>query len=138
MGIGDKIKGARIKAGLTQKDLADKLLCSRQNIARMESNKYAPGPHNLVALAKLLNVSVDYLLGERDEPMTNTDLLMTPLKMSEREDLIDKLKAVIKLLETAKDMADTTGHEMEVDRIAFTILSEIMASVQEAAELPFC
>ena len=64
MTLGEKIKEARKQCGLTQEQLADKMAISRSAIAKWESNKGLPDVDNLKVLAKLLNVSVDYLLDD--------------------------------------------------------------------------
>lgn len=62
MTIGEKIKEARKSAGLTQEQLAEKLMVSRQAITKWESDKGIPDISNLKAISSLLNVSIDYLL----------------------------------------------------------------------------
>lgn len=64
MTLGEKIKEARKLCGLTQEQLAEKMLPARSTIAKWESNKGLPDIENLKMLAKLLNVSIDYLLDE--------------------------------------------------------------------------
>lgn len=64
MTVGEKIKVARQGAGLTQVQLAEKLNVSRQAITKWESDKGLPDVENLKRIAKLLNVSVDYLLDD--------------------------------------------------------------------------
>ena len=67
MSLGEKLKSARKNAGLTQEQLAEKLLVSRQAITKWEADKGMPDIENLKQLSKLLNISIDYLLdsGER-------------------------------------------------------------------------
>lgn len=62
MTLGQKIKDARSKALLTQEELAEKLIVSRQAVSKWESDKGMPDISNIKALSKLLNVSVDYLI----------------------------------------------------------------------------
>ena len=62
MTLGEKLKSARKSAGLTQEQLAEKLLVSRQAITKWEADKGMPDIENLKQLSKLLNVSIDYLL----------------------------------------------------------------------------
>ena len=62
MTLGEKLKSARKGAGLTQEQLAEKLLVSRQAITKWEADKGMPDIENLKQLSKLLNISVDYLL----------------------------------------------------------------------------
>ncbi len=63
MTFGEKIKSARKRAGLTQEQLAEKLLVSRPAITKWEADKGMPDIENLKRLSRLLHVSVDYLLG---------------------------------------------------------------------------
>lgn len=70
MQLGEKIKKARKECGLSQEQLAEKMSLSRSAIAKWEAGNGLPDVDNLKALARLLNVSVDYLLddtGEVDE-----------------------------------------------------------------------
>ncbi len=73
MTLGEKIKEARKQCGLTQEQLAEKMLLSRSAIAKWESDKGLPDVENLKTLARLLNVSVDYLLGNGE---TVTDFVI--------------------------------------------------------------
>lgn len=67
MTLGEKLRQARKAAGLTQEQLSEKLMVSRQAITKWESDKGMPDVSNLKALAALLNVSVDYLLDDGEE-----------------------------------------------------------------------
>lgn len=62
MTLGEKLRAARKRAGLTQEQLAGKLLVSRQAVTKWESDRGLPDVENLKQLSKLLGVSVDYLL----------------------------------------------------------------------------
>lgn len=62
MTLGEKLKEARKQAGLTQEQLSEKLGVSRSAVAKWETDNGIPDVDNLKLLAKLLNVSVDYLL----------------------------------------------------------------------------
>lgn len=67
MTLGEKLKSVRKSAGLTQEQLAEKLLVSRQAVTKWEADKGMPDIENIRQLSKLLNISIDYLLdsGER-------------------------------------------------------------------------
>jgi transcriptional regulator with XRE-family HTH domain len=67
MTFGEKLKSARKNVGLTQEQLAEKLMVSRQAITKWESDKGMPDIENLKQLSKLLNVSIDYLLDDGSE-----------------------------------------------------------------------
>lgn len=62
--LGEKLKMARKSAGLTQEQLAEKLMVSRQAVTKWESNKGMPDIENIRGISKLLNVSIDYLLDD--------------------------------------------------------------------------
>lgn len=64
MTLGEKIKDARKQCALSQEQLAEKIAVSRSAIAKWESGKGLPDVENLKTLARLLNVSVDYLLDD--------------------------------------------------------------------------
>ena len=64
MTLGEKIREARRRCGLSQEQLAHRLSVSRSAVAKWETDKGLPDVGNLKILAKLLHVSVDYLLDE--------------------------------------------------------------------------
>lgn len=65
--MGMRIKQAREKKGLTQDDLADKLKLTRTSVSNYESGRALPPSDVLRALACILDVSTDYLLGIGEE-----------------------------------------------------------------------
>ena len=67
MTLGEKIKQARKNAGLTQEQMAEKLMISRPAITKWESDKGIPDIENLKAISKLLDVSLDYLLNDGED-----------------------------------------------------------------------
>lgn len=69
MKLGEKILSARKKAGLSQVDLADALGVSRQSVSKWETGEANPEIGKLPELARLLDVSTDWLLSEEDEPV---------------------------------------------------------------------
>lgn len=62
MTLGEKLKSARKSAGLTQEQLAEKLLVSRPAVTKWETDKGMPDIGSLKRISKLLNISIDYLL----------------------------------------------------------------------------
>lgn len=64
MTFGDQLSKARKEKEFTQEELAEKLNLSRQTILRWEKNQVFPDISNLKAVAQVLDVSFDYLLGE--------------------------------------------------------------------------
>ncbi len=61
--IGKKIKQLRIEKGLTQSQLANRLMLTRSIISAYEASTRTPSLDILIKLAYIFNVSTDYLLG---------------------------------------------------------------------------
>ncbi len=70
MDIGGKIKNARIRANLTQEQVADVLNVSRQTISNWENGKTYPDIVSVVKMSDLYGISLDHLLKE-EKPMSN-------------------------------------------------------------------
>ena len=62
--FGQRLREQRIKHGLTQEQLAEKIGVSRQSVSKWEQGISDPSTSNLFALAKLFGVSVEELLKE--------------------------------------------------------------------------
>lgn len=74
--VSEKIKQLRIQKGLTQSQLSSLLGCSSSTISGYELGTKRPDYENLVALARIFNVSTDYLLGvENKREMLDTSSL---------------------------------------------------------------
>ena len=74
--VGDNIKSLRKKRGLTQEEVADKIGATKITISRYESNQRKIGGENLVKLAKLFNVTPEYILsGNEDDIVISQDKL---------------------------------------------------------------
>ncbi|MCQ2532033.1 MAG: helix-turn-helix domain-containing protein [Saccharofermentans sp.] len=67
MTFGEKLRNARKESGLSQEQFAVKMNVSRSAVAKWETDKGMPDITNLKVMAKLLNVSVDYLVSDEDE-----------------------------------------------------------------------
>jgi len=59
----NKISSIRKQTGLTQSELAEKISQTQQNISNWESGKYEPDLKSLIDLSKVLNVTIEELLG---------------------------------------------------------------------------
>lgn len=64
MNIGTKITAARRQCGMTQSELADKMCVTRQTVSRWEAGTALPDVEKVAQIAKLLQVSCDYLLDD--------------------------------------------------------------------------
>ena len=71
MTVGEKIQLYRKRNGLSQEELGQKLLVSRQTVSLWEMDKTLPTVDNLLRLKEIFSVSVDDILSEeppREEP----------------------------------------------------------------------
>lgn len=64
MKLSAKIQYLRKKEGLSQEELADKIDVSRQTVYKWESNAATPEIEKIKIIAKLFNVSFDYLMDD--------------------------------------------------------------------------
>ncbi len=61
--FNERLRALRIKAGLSQNEIAKKIFISQPAYAKYELGTATPNPDTLSLLANILQVSVDYLLG---------------------------------------------------------------------------
>lgn len=73
MTVGQRIAQKRKELGLSQEGLGDKLGVSRQAIYKWESDASLPEVEKLVALSRIFSVPVGWLLGEEEQPSSQTD-----------------------------------------------------------------
>jgi transcriptional regulator with XRE-family HTH domain len=62
MNIGKRLKSIRLQAGLSQRDLAEKVGISARAISKYERGLDTPGSAVLIRLAKAFGVRVEYFL----------------------------------------------------------------------------
>lgn len=67
--LGSKIKNIRVKNNYTQAEIADLLNVNRSTISHWEANTKTPSTDNLMALAKIVGVTLDYF---QDAPPERT------------------------------------------------------------------
>lgn len=67
MNISERIRNLREDNDLTQQDIADKLKISRATVNRFENNIFEIKLCYAIELAKIFNVSLDYIAGLKDE-----------------------------------------------------------------------
>jgi len=94
----NKIKELRIAKGWTQKSLAEKLDVSSQVISNWERAYTSPNQEDLIKLAKVFNVTIDYILSSDKIINLNYDIekiteyvSSSMLKQDEKE-LMEKVK----------------------------------------------
>lgn len=89
--LGERIKQARIQAGLTQEQLAEILNLSRGTIARYELGEIEPKIQNLASIAEVLHVSADYLMGLSTKEMVLSEEL-SPKAVRALEEFIREIQ----------------------------------------------
>ena len=73
--FGNRLKKLRLNAGLTQKQLADKMGVTASVVSYYELSERNPSPEVLIKLASIFHISTDYLLGiEKTESLSLSDL----------------------------------------------------------------
>ena len=106
MEFSERLKELRKQAKLTQVELAGKLGIVQSSYADWERGKKKPTQDNLVKIAQVLNVSVDYLVGnseEKSDDLNNIELLfrMNSKGLTEEEKEIFK-NELIEFMEDRK------------------------------------
>lgn len=68
--FNENLKEARLKSGISQKDLAENIGVAKSTYSLYESGKREPNLDTIKKIASSLNVSADTLLGIDNEPTT--------------------------------------------------------------------
>lgn len=84
--IGDRIREAREKRGLTQDQLAEKAKISKSFLSDVENNKRNVSSQVLLRIAHRLGTSVDYLLQGSVRPTTKNEAVVIPANLSRAAD----------------------------------------------------
>lgn len=85
LSFGKRIASLRKELKMSQTDLAKHLNTSVSVISRYELDKMTPSVDTAKKLAKLLNTSVGYLLGEND----NSELFKSPEMLKRFQDIAE-------------------------------------------------
>lgn len=96
--FADKLYSLRTQGGYSQEALAEKVNVSRQAISKWELGLTLPDTDKIVALSKVFDVTIDYLL--KDEIKVNKD------------ESLDRL--VLKFLGSAQDMDDISKELVDI------------------------
>ena len=68
--FSEKLQLLRKSKGFTQEELAEKLNVSRQAVAKWEAGRAYPDVMNLIQISDMMNVTVDYLVKDRECALT--------------------------------------------------------------------
>ena len=78
--FNENLKEARLKSGISQKDLAENIGVAKSTYSLYESGKREPNVDTIKKIASSLNVSADTLLGIDNEPTTLAAHFVFPLR----------------------------------------------------------
>ena len=117
----NNIKIAREKAGISQKEIAITLGVAQPTVSGWENGRRVLAGDKLVKLAKILNVTVDYLLGNSNDSSPPTRL-QTPKEITTEEFLaqhgVTDKKNVKMMEEILEIMVKANQNEEHADEIA--------------------
>ena len=90
--LGNHLKELRVKAGLSQQQVADRTGLTKSMISYYELSDRTPSPEILVKLATLFHVSTDYLLGVEKKSKTLDVSDLTDEEIDVIQNMIDLLR----------------------------------------------
>jgi transcriptional regulator with XRE-family HTH domain len=98
--FGERLQELRLDAGISQKELAEKVHISFHSISSYERNRSIPNDEIKVKFAKIFNISLDYLLGltnTRFSYKRNENMIYIPEKLpKEAKEDIEKYIDLVK------------------------------------------
>lgn len=104
--FGELLKGLRVSANLTQKELGEKLHISETMVSYYEHSRRYPSADILLQVADTFHVSVDFLLG-REKKKQTIDLSGLPDKD------IEFVRDVVQFLRGKNDKQDQKKNEKQ-------------------------
>ena len=87
--FGQRLSRIRKEKGLTQEDIAKRIVISPQAVSKWENDVSSPDILVLSSLADILGVSVDELLGREDAPTHNKDKEAPKAENTSRAERVD-------------------------------------------------
>lgn len=96
--LGPKIKELRLNMNLTQTDVANALHVTPGYISNVENNRTAMSLRVLIFYARLMNISLDSLIGKIDSEYTETALDRQILDLIKEMD-VDQKEKLLKTLQ---------------------------------------
>lgn len=120
MTIGQRIKAARLSAGLTQQELADKLAISFVGVSQWENDKRNPKRETLEKIAQVLGVSRMELEGgkawEEHDKIVNAEVIAAQVPIAE---LVAK--------KYGKEAVEVLAHCQDISPEEWETLSKLVA-----------
>lgn len=88
MELSEKIRLSRKKKAMSQEELANLLNVSRQAVQKWESGASKPEIDKLVQISNLLDVSLDFLLKDKDNKNSDSNIVQNvPMKNAQSTNL---------------------------------------------------
>lgn len=122
MDFGDKLKKYRLKEGLSQEQLAEKIGVSRQAITKWETKRGLPDVENMVILAEIFKLTLDELVLEEVSKQENKPQIFE----SETVYDIDTMKHFDIALGGAGKITLKTGND---EKIRIKLSSEVLEDI---------
>ncbi len=130
MNFGEKILGLRLRNGLSQEALAEKLMVSRQAVSKWESGVTLPETEKLVIISNMFGVSLDYLLKDEsvDKGRETENLDRVILRFLGSAQDIDEISKI--LIDIIQDGIIDDAERIKLDDVMKT-LDEITGNIED-------
>ena len=98
----NKFKEARMRCGIAQKTVASKLNVSIQSVSNWENDSRSPSRENVIKMAEMYGVSIDYLLNKQAEDIQHAvdtqpvEIKKEPITQDEFSDLSEAERQLLK------------------------------------------
>ncbi|MBC3901564.1 helix-turn-helix domain-containing protein [Acetobacterium malicum] len=119
MKFGDRLKLLRLENNMTQEELGNLLSKSKNNISQYETGKREPDLETLKIISNYFKVSLDYLLGNSDDPLPVRDV---DQDLHDEHDYNEELDAFLKDDEMSSMFYDYKNWSEEEKRNLLNIL----------------
>jgi transcriptional regulator with XRE-family HTH domain len=124
VGLAENIRRVRKKKGWSQKELGEMIGSHLSHINRIETGKYKPSLDVLKKIADALEVTLDYLVSDKEEDLQ--EVKIEDKNMAERIKLLNTLepedrKAVIRVIDamlTKKKILRIVSGESQTENLA--------------------
>ncbi|MBQ7223383.1 MAG: helix-turn-helix transcriptional regulator [Erysipelotrichaceae bacterium] len=125
MKLNEKIIYCRKKAGMSQVDLADALGISRQSVSKWETGESNPDITRLADLARVFEVSTDWLLSEAEETVRET-VSAEKTEIREYPEWIDNLPGFLRSM--ARRFGWLAGLYTALSGVGFIVMGSMLNS----------
>lgn len=110
-----KIKEARKRKHMTQKELADKIGVNFSVVSRYENGTIIPPANRLQRISDILEVSVDFLLGKEDDVLFEGQRRVFFDSLAADMFLVSQSAAKCRLLEQSNGICELCGNKAPFD-----------------------